>query len=155
MKYYSYENFKNDTLVLIEKVRHFEAEAIVAVARGGLTLSHAVAEGLDIRQVQSVRTELYDKTQKRDSLNIFDTCELQGIKKVLVVDDISDSGDTLKAVMGYLKNKYADIEFKSATLFYKKTSVYEPHFWINEANEWIDFFWERDFTQSASAEPSL
>ncbi|PLY12257.1 MAG: nicotinate phosphoribosyltransferase [Sulfurimonas sp.] len=145
MKYYSYENFRTDTLTLIEKVRDLQFEAIVAVARGGLTLSHAISEGLAIRHVQSIRTELYDKTLKREQLNIFATCEFRDVKKVLVVDDISDSGDTLKAVMHYLENKHKSIEFKSATLFYKKTSVYEPHFWINEADDWIDFFWERDF----------
>ncbi len=147
MKYYSYENFKNDASALIEKVRGLHFEVIVAVARGGLTLSHVMAEGLDIRQVQSIRTELYDKTSKRDILDIFDTCEFRDVKKVLVVDDIADSGDTLKAVMNHLEKKYENIEFKSATLFYKKTSVYEPHFWINEADGWIDFFWERDFVK--------
>ncbi len=145
MKYYSYEDFKIDTLSLIQRVKDSNFGAIVAVARGGLTLSHAMAEGLDIRQVQSIRTELYDKSVKRDKLEVFDTCHLDGLKKVLVVDDIADSGDTLKAVMDYLEKKYEDIEFVSCTLFYKKTSVYEPHFWINEADGWIDFFWERDF----------
>lgn len=145
MKYYSYENFKNDTKTLIEKVRASDFEAIVAIARGGLTLSHVMAEGLDIRQVQSIRTELYDKSQKRENITIFGTCEFKNIKRVLVVDDISDSGDTLNAVMNYLHSEFKDIEFKAATLFYKKTSIYEPDFWINEADGWIDFFWERDF----------
>lgn len=145
MKYYSYENFKNDTKTLIEKVRASDFEAIVAIARGGLTLSHAMAEGLDIRQVQSIRTELYDKSQKRENITIFGACEFKNIKRVLVVDDISDSGDTLNAVMNYLHSEFKDIEFKAATLFYKKTSIYEPDFWINEADGWIDFFWERDF----------
>ncbi|WP_321779191.1 phosphoribosyltransferase [Sulfurimonas sp.] len=145
MKYYSYENFKCDTKKLLLDVKIFEAEVIVGIARGGLTLSHALAEGLDIREVQTLRTELYDKTCKREMLSIFGDCNFKNISRVLVVDDIADSGDTLKAIMGYLELKHAKIEFKSATLFYKKTSVYEPDFWINEAEEWIDFFWERDF----------
>jgi xanthine phosphoribosyltransferase len=145
MKYYPYEEFKNDTNALIGKVKDFQAEAILAIARGGLTLSHAMAEGLDIREVQSIRTELYDKTCKRDAITIFDSCEFKNVKRILVVDDIADSGETLAVIMKYLEEKYRDIEFKSCTLFYKTTSVYEPHFWVNEANDWIDFFWERDF----------
>ena len=47
--------------------------------------------------------------------------------------------------MEHLISGHKEVEFKSATLFYKKTSVYEPDFWINEADDWIDFFWERDF----------
>ncbi len=145
MKYYSYENFKSDTIELIEQVKEFNPHAILGIARGGLTLCHAVAEGLDIREVQTIRTELYDKNCKRDSLNVFGDCDFKEAKRVLVLDDISDSGETLKVIMDYLACGNEDIEFKSATLFYKKTSVYEPHYWINEANDWIDFFWERDF----------
>lgn len=145
MKYYAYEDFKKDTNSLIKAVKKFEAEAIVGIARGGLTLAHSMAEGLDIREVQTLRTELYDDSYRRDELTIFDTCSFDKVTRVLVVDDIADSGETLLKIMRYLQEKYTNIEFKSATLFYKKTSVYEPHFWINEADDWIDFFWERDF----------
>ncbi|MEO1937062.1 MAG: phosphoribosyltransferase family protein [Sulfurimonas sp.] len=69
----------------------------------------------------------------------------ENIKKVLVVDDIADSGETLAHVMEYFQNNYPEVEFQSATLFYKKSSVYEPTYWVQEANVWIDFFWERDF----------
>jgi len=145
MKYYAYENFRNDTNLLINKCKDTQFDSIIAIARGGLTLSHAVAEGLNIRDVQSIRTELYDSTCKRDELSIFGKCELEKAKKVLVLDDIADSGDTLKAVMNELKKDYQNIDFTCATLFYKKTSIYEPDIWINEATEWIDFFWESDY----------
>ncbi len=143
--YYSYENFKKDTNSLIKNVEEFKPEAIVGVARGGLTLAHAMAEGLNIREVQTLRTELYDKTCKRDELSIFGRCDFKDIGRVLVVDDIADSGDTLKAIMSHLQSSFKDIEFQSATLYYKETSCYKPHFWINKATEWIDFFWEVDF----------
>ena len=147
MKYYAYENFRNDTNVLIKKVKDFEPQTIVGIARGGLTLAHCVAEGLDIREVQTLRTELYDKTCKREELSIFETCKFNDVKRVLVVDDIADSGETFDAIMKHLSEKYKEIEFKSAALFYKKTSAYEPHFWVNEATEWIEFFWEKDYLQ--------
>jgi len=144
-QYYSYEDFKNDTKSLIAEVEIFKPDAIVAIARGGLTLSHAVAEGLNIREVQSVRTELYDDSCKREEISLFGKCHFSGVKRVIVLDDIADSGETLREIMSYLENSFTDIEFKSATLFYKQTSIYEPHFWINEANNWIEFFWEKDF----------
>jgi xanthine phosphoribosyltransferase len=148
MKYYSYENFKQDTNKLIEKTHDFKPDIIVGIARGGLTLAHAMAEGLGIRNVQTLRTELYDKDLKRDEITIHNSCLFGDVSRILVVDDIADSGDTLKAVMQELACGSSDIVFKSATLFYKKTSIYEPNFWINEAKEWIDFFWERDFNHS-------
>ncbi len=145
MRYYSYEEFVNDTNKLIDKVKSFHPDAIVAIARGGLTLAHAISEGLNIREVQTLRTELYDEDTKRSSITIHNSTTLKDIQKVLVVDDIADSGDTLKAVMETLECENVNIEFQSATLFYKPSSIYRPHFWINEATEWINFFWERDF----------
>ena len=145
MKYYSYEDFKNDTNKLIKKVKPLKVDAIIGIARGGLTLAHSISEGLNIRNVQTLRTELYDDTQKRDAITIHNSCKLDGIKKVLVVDDIADSGETLDAIMKELRLENKEIEFLSATLFYKKTSIYKPDFWVNDANEWIEFFWEKDF----------
>lgn len=146
MKYYSYEQFRIDTNKLIEKTKVFEADAIIAIARGGMTLAHCMGEGLGVRDVKTIRTELYDHTQKRDSITVENSCNLEGLQKILVLDDIADSGDTLKAVMDDLKQKYPKIEFKTVTLFYKKTSIIEPDFWVNEADEWIEFFWEKDYS---------
>lgn len=145
MKYYPYEEFKTDTNNLIKQVNDFKPESILGIARGGLTLAHAISEGLGLRDVQTIRTELYDEKDKRESISIFGECDFKDIKRVLVVDDIADSGQTLNFILDVLVKQNPDIEFKTATLFYKKTSIYEPHFWINEANDWIDFFWERDF----------
>jgi len=99
MKYYSYDDFKNDTNQLIKQVQAFEPDLIIGIARGGLTLAHALAEGLNIRDVQTIRTELYDETSKREKLKIFGECTLGNAKRVLIVDDIADSGETLEAVM--------------------------------------------------------
>jgi len=145
-QYYGYESFKEDVNRLIALLKDKNIDAIVSIARGGYTLSHAVAEGLNLRNVQSIRTELYDDTQKREHLALYGRCEFdERVKKVLVLDDIADSGETLAYIMEYMKKNYPTKEFLSATLFYKKTSSYEPDIWMNEAKEWIDFFWERDF----------
>ena len=144
-KYYSYEEFRDDTKELIKRVESFKPEAIVGIARGGLTLSHCMAEGLNLREVQTIRTELYDGSCKREDISLFGVCDFKNLKRVIVLDDIADSGETLKAIMSYLELNFKDIEFQSATLFYKQTSIYEPDFWINEAKEWIEFFWEKDY----------
>jgi xanthine phosphoribosyltransferase len=145
-RYYAYEDFQKDTKKLINAVKEYNAEAILAVARGGYTLSHAMAEGLNLRDLQSIRTELYDKEKIREEITLFGECNFN-VKRVLVVDDIADSGKTLAFIMEYLKKEFSEIEFQSATLFYKKTSVYEPDFWVNEADAWIEFFWEKDFLE--------
>jgi hypoxanthine phosphoribosyltransferase len=56
---------------------------------------------------------------------------------ILVVDDICDSGKTLK------RFKFEDNVY-TATIHYKTTAEYEPHFWwrIAPLNEWIVYPWE-------------
>ncbi|SFV60504.1 Putative nucleotide phosphoribosyltransferase [hydrothermal vent metagenome] len=143
--YYSYTEFQKDTKELIAQLKTEQFDTIIGIARGGLTLAHMLSEALDIRNVQSISTQLYDETKKRECITILDTCQLDKSKKVLVVDDIADSGETLQALYNHLTLTYPHIYFKTATLFYKKNSIYEPDFWLKEATAWIEFFWEVDF----------
>lgn len=145
-RYYSYDEFKADTHKLLQQLSESEFDTIIGVSRGGLTLAHMLSEALDIRNVQTVSTQLYDDTKKRDCITITDNCSLNDSKNVLVVDDIADSGETLKALYNHFTLSYPDIHFKTATLFYKQSSAFEPDYWIEEAREWIEFFWEVDFT---------
>jgi len=57
---------------------------------------------------------------------------------ILIIDDICDSGQTLKRFK-FEENVY------TVTLHYKTTAEYEPHFWwkIAPENEWIVYPWER------------
>lgn len=56
---------------------------------------------------------------------------------ILILDDIVDSGDTIV--------KYSN-SFKTASLFYRYNSVYEPDYYVEEIynDDWIQFPWERD-----------
>jgi len=57
--------------------------------------------------------------------------------KVLVVDDICDTGKTLWKIM-----QTFSLEAKSATLFYKYNDTWDPTYYVKETNEWIVFPWE-------------
>lgn len=142
--YYSYELFKNDTQILVDKCRDFEPEILLAVARGGLTLSHLMAQALDMRNLYTLNSIHYEGELKLDTFNIFNIPDLSHAKKVLIIDDIVDSGETMREIIRILKEKFPNVQFKLATLFYKKTAVIQPDFSVREANEWIDFFWEID-----------
>ncbi len=145
MYHYDYAQFRHDTCELARVCRPFHADAIVGIARGGLMLSQALAYALDIRNIQSIRVESYDGTCQREHPNLHVNCDLKPAQKVLIVDDIVDSGRTLNAVLGTLKKRYPHTVFKSAALFYKSTACVQSDFQLHEATEWIDFFWEKDF----------
>jgi xanthine phosphoribosyltransferase len=145
MYYYTYEEFRDDTLTLARQCQPFQPNAILGIARGGLMLAQALAYALDVRNLQSIRAQSYDAQHQRNTLNLHVDCNLKQCKKVLIVDDIVDSGMTLKALLHTLKKQYPDITFRSASLFYKPTAAVLSDFKVKEATQWIEFFWEKEF----------
>jgi xanthine phosphoribosyltransferase len=142
--YYSYEEFKKDTQKLVNSCREYEPDILLAVARGGLTLSHLMAQAMDMRNLYALNSIHYEGELKLDTFNIFNIPDVSHAKRVLVVDDIVDSGETMEEILKVLKEKFPNVEFKLATIFYKKSAVLQPDYTVREAKEWIDFFWEVD-----------
>jgi xanthine phosphoribosyltransferase len=142
--YYSYDEFLQDVNVLINRCKPYDCDVILGISRGGLTLSHFMGEALNIRNVFTINSIHYEGTQKLETFNIFNVPDLINASKVLIVDDIVDSGETMIEVLKILQEKYPMCEFKLASLFYKKTALVQPDFTVKEAPTWIDFFWEDD-----------
>ena len=142
--YYDYDTFRRDLKALADGIDE-GFDAIVAIARGGMTMAHMLGEYWDIRQVFAVNSIGYDGTKKRDKVEVFNLPDLSRCRNVLIVDDIADSGETLEAVTAALRKRYPDKRFKTATLFYKpEKSRVEPDWWLKKADAWIDFFWSDD-----------
>ncbi len=139
MKDYAYNNFQED----LQKLSIPKPDAILAIARGGLTLAHHLAEIFDIREVFAINAISYDKTQRKEKIDIFNIPNLHGFKNILIVDDISDSGTTFIEALKTLKEKYQDLNFKTLAIFYKPSSKFKPDYYFHETNEWIRFFWEK------------
>ena len=135
---------KEDTQKLVDISKSFQADAFLSVARGGLTLSHLMSQAMNQRDVFTINSISYDRKNQKDSIEIFNIPDLKSYKKVLIIDDIVDSGKTMIEVFKILKEKFPNTEFKLATLFYKKTALIKPDFYIKQTDMWIEFFWEVD-----------
>ncbi|MGJ0342827.1 phosphoribosyltransferase family protein [Arcobacter cryaerophilus gv. pseudocryaerophilus] len=135
---------KNDAIKLTYLVKDFKADAFLSIARGGLTLSHLMSQALNQRNVFTINSISYDRKNQKESIEIFNIPDLKSYKKVLIIDDIVDSGKTMIEVFKILKEKFPNTEFKLATLFYKKTALIKPDFYIKQTDMWIEFFWEVD-----------
>jgi xanthine phosphoribosyltransferase len=123
-------------------VKDRDIDAIVAIARGGMTLGHFLANGLGIREIYSINSVHYEGDRKLDFIKISNIPDLNGKKRVLIVDDIVDSGDSMSEVLRLLKERYPDVDFITLSLFYKKSASIKPDLTLHEAKEWIEFFWE-------------
>ena len=146
--YYDCDTFKEDVKTLIQKTTSFEPDTLLGIARGALTLTHVYAHATDNRNVFTVNSVLYDGEVKRSRVKLLNIPDLSESKRVLILDDIVDTGETLYAVLKVLQERYPDILFKSASLFYKPTAIIQPDYSLHEATEWIDFFWEKDFVEA-------
>ncbi|ARR00542.1 MULTISPECIES: phosphoribosyltransferase [Campylobacter] len=143
MKYYSFSSFEQDVKILAKKIKSdFNPDAILGIARGGLTLAHFLANGLDIRDCFSLNSIHYEKTKKLDTIEIYNIPDLSKFKKVLITDDIVDSGETLVAIKKEINKLYPNLQLCIATIFYKPKALIIPNFSIREADDWIEFFWD-------------
>jgi xanthine phosphoribosyltransferase len=141
--YYPYEEYKQDLKTLTQKIDQ-TFDAILGIARGGLSMAHMLGEYYDLREVYAINTIGYDDTEKKDSVEVFNIPDLKSAKIVLLVDDIVDSGDTLVEDLKVLNEKYPTVAFLTASLFYKKTAKIAPTWYVKEPKGWIAFFWSED-----------
>jgi xanthine phosphoribosyltransferase len=140
---YDYKTFAKDLHALADSIDE-TFDAIVAIARGGMTMAHMLGEYWDIRNVYVINAIGYEDTKKLGTPHVFNLPDLSECRNVLVVDDIADSGDTLFAVMEKLKAHDPGVSFKTATLFYKMDAKFQPDYKFKKAEGWIDFFWNED-----------
>ena len=141
--YYTYEEFVKDIKTLEKEIKKFAPDTLLAIARGGMTLAHFLAERLNIRDVYVLNAISYENEKKLGKPKIFNIPKIN-TKKALLVDDISDSGETLYNTLKILKNKYPNTEFKTLTLFYKEKTKLIPDFTLKKTDKWIVFFWDNE-----------
>lgn len=142
-QYYAYEELISDTKALISRFE-YSYDALLVVARGGMTFAHILAEALNIRDIALVSLASYDKTVQRDRVTINEFPTLDTNKRYLIVEDIVDSGKSMLALTEKLAQDYPQLDYDVAAIFYKNTALYSPKYYLHEAKAWIEFFWEVD-----------
>ena len=118
-------------------------DIVVAVARGGLTVAGAVAYALGVKNCGAINVEFYTGVDARldvpvllpPSLNLVDVSGLE----VLVVDDVADTGHTLRLVREVLSQHVS--EARTAVLYHKPQSVIAPDYAWKTTDAWINFPW--------------
>lgn len=143
MIFYSYDEFKEDVKILAKEIKKdFNPDALLAIARGGMSLGHSLAVALNTRYLFSLNSIHYDDTKKLDTIEIFNIPDLKQYEKILLIDDMVDSGESLAEIKRVLLEKFPHIKLKIATIFYKKNALLQPDFKIKEAKEWVEFYWD-------------
>ncbi|MDO4610629.1 phosphoribosyltransferase [Corynebacterium sp.] len=124
----------------------YEPEIIIAVARGGLLPAGALSYSMGVKLSDAINVEFY--TDVHETLPdpvllepLLDVDSIDG-RRLLVVDDVADSGRTLHLVLELLDRHGAEV--RSAVLYAKSASVISPDYVWKRTDEWIVFPWSAE-----------
>ncbi|MBD3363075.1 hypothetical protein GF362_05125 [Candidatus Dojkabacteria bacterium] len=142
-RYYSFKEIEDMCWKLGEELTDLEFDGIVTMPLGGMVPACFLGKILQIKNIITLNTNYYDGEERLDTLLILDDPDiLPREKKLLLVDDIVDSGTTMRTVLGMLEERGNSVT--SAALHYKpsKSKNMKPDFYGEAVDEWIVYPWE-------------
>jgi hypoxanthine phosphoribosyltransferase len=118
-------------------------DIVLAIARGGLLPGGAVAYALGVKNSCAMNVEFYTDVDQRLEVPLIlppapELIDL-GDSKMLIVDDVADTGRTLEVVEQFCEGKVAEV--RTAVLYEKSQSVVKCDYVWRRTDRWIDFPW--------------
>jgi uncharacterized protein len=125
------------------KADGFKPDVVVALSRGGFVPARTVCDLLIVKDLVSIKVDHWGITAARDgkaSIRYPLKADLSG-KKVLIIDDITDTGDSMQVSSEFVKSLKPS-EIKTATALHIKTSKFKPDYYGEEIDwKWVVFPW--------------
>jgi len=122
-------------------------DLIIAISRGGLIPARIVSDVLGVDDVVTVGVKYWSAAERRAERPLIYHGVEPGVvrdKRTLVVDEVADTGSTLRAVKTLLEI-FGASEVRTAVLHYKSTSSLNPDYYVERLDEWmwISYPWSR------------
>jgi len=122
----------------------FKPDCLIGISRGGLIPVRILSDISNINDVYIVGVKYYqdieDKKKKPIITQDVNEKNVKG-KIVLFVDDVSDTGESIRFIVDHLKKKGIK-QLKTLTLHYKPWSVFKPDYYLVTTKKWIIYPWE-------------
>lgn len=121
----------------------YDPDIILSIARGGLFVAGALGYALDVKNLHVANVEFYTGINERLPVPIMlppvpNVVDLSGAK-VLVADDVADTGATLKLVRDFCAGHVADV--RCAVIYEKPHSTVQCDYVWRHTDRWINFPW--------------
>src|SRR5205809_4951611 len=121
----------------------YHPDVILGIARGGLLVAGAVAYALDVKNTFTMNVEFYTGIDERLEMPMIlppvpDLVDF-GETRVLIADDVADTGATLALVKDFCEGKVAEV--RCAVLYEKPRSEVRCEYVWRRTDRWIDFPW--------------
>ena len=121
----------------------YEPDMILAIARGGLLAAGALGYALAVKNTYTMNVEFYTGVNERLAVPMIlpPVPSLIDLKdsKVLIVDDVADTGHTLKHVLEFCEGRLA--ETRLAVLYEKSQSIVKCDYVWKHTDLWVNFPW--------------
>ena len=121
----------------------YRPDLLLAIARGGLLICGSMAYALGMKNCCVINVEYYTGIEERldvpvilpPALHLVDLSD----QRLLVVDDVADTGETLRLVADTIRPHCA--ELRTAVLYEKPRSLVRCDYAWRRTDRWIDFPW--------------
>lgn len=115
----------------------YQPDIVIAIARGGFIPARLVCDFLDLNALTSIKIQHYRSgadRQEKAALEYPLCTEIKDLN-VLLVDDVNDSGDTLKLAVSYLQT-FQPADIKTIVMHQKITSPYPVDYYAKKIIKW-------------------
>lgn len=121
----------------------YRPDIVLGIARGGLLVAGAMGYALGVKNTFTMNVEFYTGVDERLDMpmilppvpDLVDFAET----KVLIADDVADTGATLELVKEFCEGKVAEV--RCAVLYEKPRSTVRCEYVWRRTDRWIDFPW--------------
>jgi hypoxanthine phosphoribosyltransferase len=121
----------------------YEPDIVLSIARGGVFVAGGLAYALDCKNLHLVNVEFYTGVGTTLDMPVMLAPVPNAIdftdKKVLIADDVADTGKTLKLVHDFCLEHVAEV--RSAVIYEKSHSLVKCEYVWKRTDEWINFPW--------------
>lgn len=142
----TWESFGHATQDLARSVLAdgYKPDFILAIARGGLFTAGALGYALGVKLLHVVNIEFYTGREETLAMPVMlppipDPDLFQGLK-VLICDDVADSGKTLQTTHEFVQQQVAEV--RSLVIYQKSRSLIKPEYVWKRTDDWIKFPWD-------------
>ncbi|MFD0684982.1 phosphoribosyltransferase [Actinomadura fibrosa] len=124
----------------------YRPDLILSIARGGLFVAGSLGYALDVKNLHVMNVEFYTGVDQRLDLPVMlppvpNAVDLSGAR-VLVADDVADTGATLKLVRDFCADHVADV--RCAVVYEKPRSEVKCEYVWRHTDRWINFPWSTE-----------
>jgi uncharacterized protein len=144
-RFVSWEEVREIVSSLCQGISRNDVDVICGISVGGLVPAALVSVELGEKNVVTLSSRSYQGFHQGEIVisNGPEVSALRG-KRVLLVDDIMDSGNTIAKVRQHLLKQYL-VQSVDVAVIYLNTvhcQAEQPEYWGKETSDWIVFPWE-------------